>query len=58
MGQNLAVGIANSHSSWAIMVESIEQAASHVVHDLERHLSSLGTIAVITPLLGLLGTTD
>jgi len=38
------------------MTESIEQAASHVVHDLERYLSTLGTIALITPLLGLLGT--
>jgi len=38
------------------MTESIEQAASHVVHELERYLSTLGTIAAITPLLGLLGT--
>ena len=38
------------------MKESIEEAASHVVHDLERYLNSLGTIAAITPLLGLLGT--
>jgi biopolymer transport protein ExbB len=38
------------------MTESIEQAASHVIHDLERYLSTLGTIAAITPLLGLLGT--
>jgi biopolymer transport protein ExbB len=38
------------------MVESIEQAAAHVVHELERYLNILGTIASISPLLGLLGT--
>ena len=38
------------------MTESIEQAASLVVHDLERYLNTLGIIAAITPLLGLLGT--
>lgn len=56
LGQILAAGIVNSRAGRAIMVESIEQAASHVIHDLERYLSTLGTIAVITPLLGLLGT--
>jgi biopolymer transport protein ExbB len=38
------------------MVDSIEQAAAQVVHSLERYLSTLGTIAAITPLIGLLGT--
>ena len=38
------------------MKESIEEAAAHVVHDLERYLNTLGTIAAIAPLLGLLGT--
>ncbi len=38
------------------MKESIQEAASHVVHELERFLSALGTIASIAPLLGLLGT--
>lgn len=38
------------------MIESIEQAAAQVVHDMERYLNTLGTIAAITPLLGLLGT--
>jgi len=38
------------------MKESIEEAAGHVVHELERYLNTLGTIAAITPLLGLLGT--
>jgi biopolymer transport protein ExbB len=38
------------------MKESIQEAASHVIHDLERYLNSLGTIAAVAPLLGLLGT--
>ena len=38
------------------MKESIEEAGRHVVHDLERNLNTLGTVAAITPLLGLLGT--
>ncbi len=56
LGQILAAGLVNAKSGRAIMTESIEQAASHVVHDLERYLSTLGTIAAISPLLGLLGT--
>jgi biopolymer transport protein ExbB len=38
------------------MIEAIEQTASQVIHELERYLEILGTIAAITPLLGLLGT--
>ncbi len=38
------------------MKESIQEAAGHVVHDLERYLNTLGTIAAVAPLLGLLGT--
>ena len=38
------------------MKESIEDTGRHVVHELERYLETLGTIAAITPLLGLLGT--
>ncbi len=56
LGYILAAGLTNSTTREA-MKESIEEAASHVIHDLERYLSPLGTIASITPLLGLLGTT-
>jgi biopolymer transport protein ExbB len=56
LGQILAAGLVNARSGRAIMTESIEQAGAHVVHDMERYLSTLGTIAAITPLLGLLGT--
>jgi biopolymer transport protein ExbB len=38
------------------MIEAIEDAGRHVTHDLERYLGMLGTIAAVSPLLGLLGT--
>ena len=38
------------------MKESIQDAAAQVVHDLERYLNTLGVIAEVTPLIGLLGT--
>jgi biopolymer transport protein ExbB len=56
LGRILAAGLANAHQGRDVMRESIEEAASHVVHDLERYLNTLGTIAEICPLLGLLGT--
>lgn len=55
LGYILAAGLSNS-SERELMKESIEEAASHVIHDLERYLSALGTIAAATPLLGLYGT--
>ncbi len=56
LGEILAAGLLNSKHGREIMKESIEEAGSHVIHGLERYLSLLGTIAVISPLLGLLGT--
>ncbi len=56
LGQILAVGLISAKSGRAIMIESIEQSATHVIHDMSRYLNLLGTIAQITPLLGLLGT--
>ncbi len=56
LGQILATGLVNSKYGRAAMIESIEQSAAQVVHDMERYLNTLGTIAAITPLLGLLGT--
>ncbi len=56
LGQILAAGLANSRHGREVMKESIQEAGSKVVTDLERFLTPLGTIAAITPLLGLLGT--
>lgn len=56
LGTLLAAGLINARHGRAIMKESIEDAATGVVHELERYLSLLGTIALISPLLGLLGT--
>lgn len=56
LGRIMVAGLKNARHGREIMKESIEETASEVVHDLERFLSALGTIAAITPLLGLLGT--
>jgi len=56
LGKILAAGLTNRAREREIMKESIEDAGRQVVHDLERYLNSLGTIAAVTPLLGLLGT--
>ena len=56
LGAILAAGISNRGQGRDVMKESISEAASHVVHDLEKYLNSLGTVAAIAPLLGLLGT--
>jgi biopolymer transport protein ExbB len=56
LGQILAAGLINRMHSKEVMKESIEEMGRQVVHELERYLNSLGTIASISPLLGLLGT--
>jgi biopolymer transport protein ExbB len=56
LGRILAAGLANRHLDREMMKEGIEDVGRHVIHDLERYLNALGTIASITPLLGLLGT--
>jgi len=56
LGTVLAAGLANSEHGREMMKISIEEAGHQVVHELERYLNSLGTIASISPLLGLLGT--
>ncbi|MCB1931476.1 MotA/TolQ/ExbB proton channel family protein [Accumulibacter sp.] len=56
LGRVLAAGLRNEGSSREIMKESIEEAGSVVSHDLERYLTTLGTIASISPLMGLFGT--
>jgi biopolymer transport protein ExbB len=56
LGRVLAAGLANHDKGRDIMKEAIEDTGRHVVHELERFLNALGTIAAISPLLGLLGT--
>jgi biopolymer transport protein ExbB len=56
LGQVLAAGIGNARRSRAIMKEAMEEVATQVSHDLERYLTTLGIIASISPLIGLLGT--
>ena len=56
LGQVFAAGLKNVKSTPAIMKEAIEEAGRTVAIDLERFLTSLGTISVIAPLLGLFGT--
>ena len=56
LGYILASGISNSGHGRDVMKDSIEESAGQVIHQLERFLSILGTIANTTPLLGLLGT--
>ena len=56
LGEVLAAGLAYRHATRDVLKEVVEDAGRHVVHGLERYLNPLGTIAAISPLLGLLGT--
>jgi biopolymer transport protein ExbB len=56
LGRVLAAGLINRHLSRDLIRESIEENGRHVVHEMERFMNTLGTISMITPLLGLLGT--
>jgi biopolymer transport protein ExbB len=56
LGRVLAAALAARDRGRQIMMERVEDTGRHVVHELERFLNTLGTIASISPLLGLLGT--
>ena len=56
LGTLVVTGLVNSKHGREAMKASIQEAAGDVVHQMERYLNTLGTISVITPLLGLLGT--
>jgi biopolymer transport protein ExbB len=56
LGKILAAGLANRNRDRAVIREAIEDTGRHVVHELDRFIGTLGTIASLTPLMGLLGT--
>jgi biopolymer transport protein ExbB len=56
LGRVLAAGVRNAKNPRDVMKESIEEAGRGVAHELERFLTTLGTIASISPLMGLFGT--
>ncbi len=56
LGRVLAAALVNRHRPRELMKEAVEDTGRHVVYRLERFLNTLGTIAGISPLLGLLGT--
>jgi len=56
LGRVLASGLSSLHQSREVMKENIDDSGRHVAAELERFLNTLGTIASISPLLGLLGT--
>ncbi|GKS69694.1 biopolymer transport protein ExbB [Nitrosomonas sp. PY1] len=56
LGEVLAAGLKNIKKSREIMKESIEESGRAVAYDLSRYLTTLGTIAALSPLMGLFGT--
>lgn len=56
LGQVLAAGLVNAGRGRDVMKEAMEEAAGQVMHEMQRYLTALGTIASISPLVGLLGT--
>ena len=56
LGRILAAGLANRGYSRDVLREAVEDAGRHAGAELERYLNALGTIASISPFLGLLGT--
>lgn len=56
LGGVLAAGVMNRNGDREHLRNAVEDAGSHAAHELERYLPALGTIAAVTPLIGLLGT--
>ncbi len=56
IGKVLAAGLESSQLPRHIMKENLEETGRHVAHEMDKYMTTLGTIAAVTPLLGLLGT--
>lgn len=56
LGSVVTAALVNQHRSRELLKEAVEDTGRHVAHELERYLNLLGTIAAVSPLLGLLGT--
>ncbi len=56
LGRVVRAALQNQHRSRELLKEAVEDTGRHVAHELERYLNLLGTIAAVSPLLGLLGT--
>ena len=56
LGRVLAAGVRNLRAPREVMKEAIEEAGQSTAHELERFLTTIGTIATLAPLLGLFGT--
>ncbi|HLW74031.1 MAG TPA: MotA/TolQ/ExbB proton channel family protein [Gammaproteobacteria bacterium] len=56
LGRLLAIGILHRSSDREVLNDAIADAGRHIIHELDRYLITLGSIATISPLLGLLGT--
>lgn len=56
LGRLYASGLANIGHGVDAMKEALEETGKQIVHRMSRYLNTLGTIASITPLIGLLGT--
>lgn len=56
LGRVLAAGLDNVDQPRHLMKTNIEETGRHVIHEMDKYMTTLGTIAAIAPLLGLLGT--
>ncbi len=56
LGSIFSTAISQAHLRKSELKAAVEDAGRHQVHEMEKHLNTLGSIAAITPLLGLLGT--